>query len=132
MERDLVIPSKLTCLNEVRNFLDEIFIESNLNRTYFNRVFLGLSEAVCNSIVHGNRCDISKKVSVSAFCAERNLVLEVCDEGEGFSIDCIEDPTCLDNIKKENGRGIFLIHEIADEVVFSAGGRKVLIRFILD
>lgn len=132
MERDLVIPSKLTSLNEVRNFLDEIFIESNLNRTYFNRVFLGLSEAVSNSIVHGNRCDISKNVCVCASCSESNLVLEVSDEGDGFSLDCIEDPTCLKNLKKESGRGIFLIHEIADEVVFSAGGTKVLIRFILD
>lgn len=132
MERDLVIPSKLTCMDEVRNFLEEIFNESNLNRTYFNRVFLGLSEAVSNSIVHGNRCDISKNVSVCAFCSESNLVFEVSDEGDGFSIDCINDPTCLENLKKENGRGIFLIHEIADEVVFSAGGRKVLIRFILD
>jgi serine/threonine-protein kinase RsbW len=132
LERGLVISSELTCLNEVRNFLEEIFIESNLNRNYFNRVFLGLSEAVSNSIVHGNRYDSSKSVSVCAFCTESNLVLEVSDEGDGFSIDCIKDPTCLDNLKKENGRGIFLIHEIADEVVFSAGGRKVLIRFILD
>jgi serine/threonine-protein kinase RsbW len=132
LERDLVIPSKLTSLNEVRNFLDEIFIESNLNRTYFNRVFLGLSEAVSNSIVHGNRYDISKNVSVCAICSERNLVLEVSDEGDGFSLDCIENPTCLENLKKENGRGIFLIYKIADEVVFSSGGRKVLIRFILD
>ena len=132
MERDLVIPSKLICLNEVRYFLDEIFNESDLNRTYFNKVFLGLSEAVCNSIVHGNRCDVSKSVSVCAFCTDRNLVLEVSDEGDGFPIDCIEDPTCLENLNKENGRGIFLIQEIADEVVFSEGGRKVLIRFILD
>jgi serine/threonine-protein kinase RsbW len=116
----------------VRNFLEEIFIESDLNMTYFNRVFLGLSEAVCNSIVHGNRCDISKSVSVCAFCSERNLVFEVSDEGDGFPFDCIKDPTCIENLKKENGRGIFLIHEIADEVVFSSGGRKVLIRFILD
>jgi serine/threonine-protein kinase RsbW len=132
LERGLVIPSKLTCLTEVRNFLEEIFIEYGLNKNYFNRVFLGLSEAVCNSIVHGNRCDVSRNVSVCAFCSESNLVLEVSDEGDGFPFDCIQDPTCFENLNKENGRGIFLIHEIADEVVFSAGGRKVLIRFILD
>ena len=132
MERDLVIPSKLICLNEVRYFLEEIFNESDLNRTYFNKVLLGLSEAVCNSIIHGNRCDGSKCVSVCAFYSDRNLVLEVSDEGDGFTIDCIQDPICIENRKKENGRGIFLIQEMADEVVFSDGGRKVLIRFILD
>jgi len=132
LQRELVIPSKLTSLNEVRNFLDEIFNESNLNRTYFNRVFLGLSEAVSNSIVHGNRFDSSKSVSVFACCIKKSLVLEVCDGGYGFPFECITDPTCLENLKKESGRGVFLIHEVADEVVYSLGGRKVLIRFNLD
>lgn len=132
MERQLIIPSKLVYINDVKLFLDEIFTESNLDRDNFNRVFLGLSEAVCNSIVHGNRLDASKNVILRGYFSEGKLVLEVEDEGEGFLIEQIEDPTCLNNLKKENGRGIFLLRKIADEVVFCEGGQKVLIGFIFN
>ena len=132
MQRELIIPSKLICINDVRQFLEDIFTDSHLKREYFNRVFLGLSEAVNNSIVHGNRSDSEKKVFLKSFYSDGELVFEVKDEGEGFLVDCIEDPTSFNNLKKENGRGIFLIREIADEIVFSEGGRSVLIRFNLE
>jgi serine/threonine-protein kinase RsbW len=132
LERELVIPSSLICINEVRVFLDGVFKESSLDRVHFNRVFLGLSEAVNNSIVHGNRYNSNKKVFVSVLFSERKLFIEVKDQGEGFSVDCIEEPTCLNNLKNENGRGIFLMRQVADEVIFSNGGRCVLIIFNFD
>jgi len=129
LEHKLIIPSKLICINDVKYFLDKIFTESNLDRINFNRVFLGLSEAVCNSIIHGNRLDASKNVTLNGYFYEGKLVFEVQDEGKGFLIDWIEDPTCSNNLKKENGRGIFLLRKMADEVIFCDGGQKVLISF---
>lgn len=131
MKRDIVISSQLSSINDLRFFLESVFDESNLKRELFNRVFLGLSEAVNNSIVHGNKLDLAKTVKVLVDISDSNLFLEIHDEGEGFSWACIEDPTCLDNLKKENGRGIFLMHHLADEVVFFEGGRRVLITFKL-
>lgn len=132
MQRELIIPSKILCINDVRLFLEDIFTELNLNREYFNRIFLGLSEAVNNSIIHGNQSDAKKKVFIRSYFSERELVFEIKDQGEGFLVDCIKDPTSLDNLKKENGRGIFLIREIADDIIFSDGGRSVLLRFNLN
>lgn len=131
MKRDLVISSQLSCINEVRLFLDSIFNDSNLDNVLFNRVFLGLSEAVNNAIVHGNRLDQTKNVIVKVLVSDSKMFLEIHDEGEGFSWSCIEDPTCFENLKKENGRGIFIMHQIADEVTFLDGGKKVLISFNL-
>lgn len=131
MKRDLVISSHLSCINEVRLFLESIFSESNLDGDLFNRVFLGLSEAVNNAIVHGNCLDNSKNVIVKVLVSDSKMFLEIHDEGDGFALSCIEDPTCLENLKKENGRGIFLMQHIADEVIFFEGGRKVLISFNL-
>jgi len=112
-------------------FLEEIFIESNLNLSYFNPVFLGLSEALTNSIVHGNKLNSSKKVSIEVNCLNEELFIEITDEGDGFLIECLKDPTCLENLKKENGRGIFLIRHYADEVDYFDGGRKVRIKYNL-
>ena len=131
MERDLVISSQLINIEKVRSFLDEIFNESCLNRNYFNRVFLGISEAVSNSIVHGNKNDRSKKVFISFLYQDDKLIITVRDEGVGFSIDDVIDPTLPENRKKENGRGLFLIQQIADEVFFFDEGKKIQILYSL-
>jgi serine/threonine-protein kinase RsbW len=132
LQREIIIPSKLLYIKDVRLFLEDIFNDLNIDRAYFNRIFLGLSEVVNNSIVHGNQSDEGKNVFVRSSFSDRELVFEIMDEGEGFLEDSIQDPTSYDNLKKENGRGLFLIKQIADEIIFSEGGRRVLLRFNLD
>ena len=131
MERELIIASELKELNNLRLFLDQIFTDTNLNREYFNRVFLGVSEAVSNSIIHGNKNDSSKKVFIRFLYGENKFVINVRDEGSGFSLNNVEDPTKPGNLKKENGRGIFLIQQIADEVYFYDGGNEIQILYSL-
>lgn len=132
MERELIIASELKELNNLRIFLNQIFAETNLNRGYFNRVLLGLSEAVSNSIIHGNKYDCSKRVFINFLYKKKKFIITVIDEGSGFSFDCIEDPSLPENRKKENGRGLFLIRHIADEVHFYDGGKKIQILYSFD
>lgn len=131
MERELIIASELNELNNLRIFLNQIFTETNFDRSYFNRVLLGLSEAVSNSIVHGNKNDCSKKVFIFFSWDGEKLVITIKDEGSGFSINNIEDPTKPGNLKKENGRGLFLIQQIADEVCFFDGDNRIQILYNL-
>lgn len=128
----LVISSSLININKVRSFLEEIFAESCLNQSCFNRIFLGLSEALVNSIVHGNKLCSTKNVSIEVFLFQNELVIEITDEGEGFSLDSLPDPTCLENVKNENGRGIFLIRHYADDLSFLEGGKRVRIKYKLN
>lgn len=129
MEHLLVISSNLNNINNARLFLEEVFAESNLDHSYFNQVFLGLSEALTNSIVHGNKLNMLKKICIKVKCVEKELSIEVTDEGDGFSADCLKDPTSEENIKNENGRGVFLIRSFADELDYFEGGRKVRIKY---
>lgn len=131
MQRDLVISSDLANINKVRFFLDQIFVESGLDKGYFNRVLLGLSEAVNNSIVHGNKLNEDKRVYIHILVLDKHLFIQIIDEGSGFEVDCINDPTCFENIKKEHGRGIFLIRQMADDIRYYDGGRKVMIKYNL-
>lgn len=131
MQRDLVISSNLANINKVRFFLDQIFVESGLDMGYYNRVLLGLSEAVNNSIVHGNKLSEDKLVHIHIVVFNNSLSIQIIDEGNGFEIGCINDPTCFENIKKEHGRGIFLIRQMADEIRYYDGGRKVMIKYYL-
>lgn len=112
-------------------FLEQVFLEFNLNQNYFNHVCLGLSEALANSIIHGNKFIASKKVHISIHISGNELLMEIEDEGDGFLVEDFYDPTCTENIKKESGRGIFLIRHFADEIIYKKGGRKVLIKYLL-
>lgn len=115
----------------MRFFLDDFFTEFRLNRNLFNRIFLGISEVVSNAIIHGNRLNTDKNVFIQLTLNENEIVVVVKDEGDGFCIKEVEDPTCSGNLKKEHGRGIFLVRQIADEVEYAEQGRKVLIKFFL-
>ena len=49
----------------------------------------------------------------------------VTDEGNGFDPCCVPDPTCPANILKPEGRGIFLMRKLLDEVHFNDQGHAV-------
>ena len=53
----------------------------------------------------------------------------VRDQGRGFDFEHLPDPTSPENIEKENGRGIFLMRSLADEVEFDDKGCTVNIYF---
>lgn len=132
MERDIDISSQRYNINQIRYFLEKFFIDSDLNMNHFNRVFLGVSEAVNNSIVHGNKMDENKYVFIHVRSIARILLVEVKDQGDGFFLDSIDNPICSENLSKENGRGIFILRSVADNVQYFDGGRSVLISFKLD
>ena len=128
----MVIGSRLSNLEEVRNFLDQIFCESDLDRRHFNRILLGLSEAVCNSMQHGNELKEYKSVFISVKFERNFMVLEVGDEGCGFDFNQVSNPTISENIRKERGRGLFLIRQFADDLQFFEGGSRVRIKYRLE
>ena len=131
MEGALVISSKLRNINKVRVFLHEVYNESCLNMNSFNRVFLGISEAVNNAILHGNKLNPEKKVFIRTNLNENRLHIEIEDQGEGFSDTALTDPTAVENIKYEHGRGIYILRQLADHLVFKDEGRKIFIQFTL-
>ena len=50
----------------------------------------------------------------------------VVDKGKGFSVNVC--PTCPD-VMSESGRGIFLVHELADFVRYNKKGTAVTVKF---
>lgn len=80
------------------------------------QIGLAVIEAVANAILHGNRCDVKKKVRVQAVRGKKGLVISVHDEGEGFDADTIPDPLSPETLLKDSGRGVFLVRACMDEV----------------
>jgi len=57
--------------------------------------------------------------------------VEVEDEGEGFKNEFLADPTLPENLKREHGRGLFLLKQLAGELFFEKNGRRIIIKFML-
>ena len=89
-------------------------------------VEIALREALANAVLHGNRQDIQKKVRISC-CVHpgKELSVVVKDEGSGFDPSCVPDPTAVEKIHSENGRGILLMNALMDDVRFEHGGTAV-------
>ncbi len=121
----LVIKSDISELKNVEVFVNEIFTECNIESKYFNKVYLCISEAVINSIEHGNKYDKNKKVSIIAGYEKSRLNIEVKDEGKGFNLKLVEDPTTSENRKKESGRGIFIIKSLSKQIEYNKKGNSI-------
>jgi anti-sigma regulatory factor (Ser/Thr protein kinase) len=80
---------------------------------------LAVREALANAIVHGNHCDSERTVRISVAVNENcDLLVSVKDSGAGFDPSGLPNPTASDNILVPNGRGIFIMRQIMDEVDF--------------
>ena len=60
---------------------------------------------------------------------KKSICFSVKDEGAGFDFSNLPDPTAPENLLKENGRGIFLMKNLADKVEFIGGGNEVSLFF---
>jgi serine/threonine-protein kinase RsbW len=91
-----------------------------------NDIEVALREALANAVIHGNREDPAKQVHLSFRCDEAgDLFFVVRDEGQGFKLSEVPDPTAAENVDAEHGRGILMMRMYMDEVHFEHHGTEV-------
>jgi serine/threonine-protein kinase RsbW len=90
---------------------------------------LALREAIANAIVHGNQEDPYKRVYVWCRCTtDGDVWVTVQDEGEGFDVETVPNPTAPENLFRGSGRGIYLMKTLMDQVRFEQRGTAVHLR----
>ena len=93
---------------------------------------LGLQEALVNAAKHGNAMDVEKSVDVKFKKMGRSFTWVIADQGDGFSPpdDCqwpLSQPENVPICSQECGRGIFILHQIFDEVLWRKGGTELML-----
>jgi serine/threonine-protein kinase RsbW len=126
------IGSDLNNIPQVESMIDKVCEDLSLNEDYYGNILIAVTEAVNNAIIHGNKSQAAKTVKVNAEKVNGHVVFSVLDEGEGFDFDNLPDPTAPENIEKPDGRGIFLMKNLSDEVSFDENGSKVSITFAVN
>lgn len=127
--RKISFPSKTESVAMVDRLVDEICEANKISEDHYGNILVALTEAVNNAIHHGNKLDPAKMVDISYHAKEDQLTFFVRDYGTGFDFDNLPDPTDPANLEKPNGRGIFLMRNLADEVEFTEDGRVVELNF---
>lgn len=122
----LRVPSDVNCIEEVIDLLTRHCCnESWLCRKSRFNFRVAMAEALANAIVAGNREDLSKYVVVEAeLCGDR-IQVEVTDQGPGFDPTRVTSPLDPEELDSPNGRGLFLIRHLVDDVRFNSQGNSI-------
>ena len=99
-------PNNLIIVEEFVNYFSK---ELNLDEEKLPGLLLAVTEAVTNAIIHANKCDETKKVTMNVLKDDHKLIITVKDEGKGFDPAKVPDPTAPENLLKDSGRGLYLM-----------------------
>lgn len=125
----LTLASDPKNITRVETFVEGLVDKYHISPDVYGNILISLTEAVTNAIIHGNDNDSTKRVHVKLKKGKDRIAFLVSDEGGGFNFDNIPDPTSPENLLKLGGRGVFLMKQLSDDVVFSENGSTVEIRF---
>ncbi len=131
MIKDLNFASDIGNLRLVEKAIDELSLELDLSDEVYGNVLVATMEATNNAIIHGNRSNPEKEVKIKMKLEDKELMVHIEDQGEGFDHMNIPDPTAPENLEKINGRGIFLMERLSDEILYIEEGRIVELKFKL-
>ncbi len=88
-------------------------------------VRLSLEEALVNAIKHGHRGDPGKEVRVRYQITAEEVMVEIEDEGPGFDLASVADPTAAENLERTGGRGVLLMHYYMTRVRYEGRGNRI-------
>ena len=119
------LPSDLSLMNGVLHYLIERAAALGIIKPDSSNLFIALDEAFVNAVKHGNRNDPGKLVRITADLSPKEARFTIEDEGEGFRVTEIPDPRDPANLFKSSGRGVLLIYNIMDEVMYNERGNRL-------
>jgi serine/threonine-protein kinase RsbW len=125
---EISIESKLEFVDMVSSVVKSVSTKMGFEEDDANWIELAVHEAVINAITHGNKYSAEKQVDVKFVIEQDAFTVYIRDQGEGFDLSLLPDPTDADNLLKPSGRGIFYMRTFMDEVEFSShpeGGNVV-------
>jgi serine/threonine-protein kinase RsbW len=127
--QELSFESKPENIAIVERLIDEMCEQHSVIEEHYGDILIAMTEGVNNAIVHGNKLDINKSVSVEYEKRGKDLFFRISDEGAGFDYENLPDPTAPENLERPNRRGVFLMRNLADECFFEDNGRIIELVF---
>ena len=146
-----VLENDLELISSLVSYLTQILRDSGMfDESNCQRISTALDEALTNAYYHGNlevRSEIrqhdarayrllaeqrrqaapyrDRRILVQASLTSDAARFVVTDEGRGFDVGAVPDPTLPENLEQPSGRGIFLMKTFLDDVRYNEAGNQV-------
>ncbi len=124
----IAIPSNQEFLSDVDLFIEGVLRGFGADESTVADIAISVSELVNNAILHGNKSNSEKTVTVTISDENGGATISVADQGGGFDPSGVENPIDDANLLKEVGRGIFIVRSLMDTVDIDASGTGTTIR----
>ncbi len=125
---DTSLESNLESVNKAEALCVEAGAKIGLDEDACMDLGLAVREAMVNAVAHGNNYDAAKQVRFILDSRSDSLHITIVDQGNGFDLNRVPDPTQADNLLRAGGRGLLLIQTFVDEFTVKrtpAGGAEV-------
>ncbi|MEW5797887.1 MAG: ATP-binding protein [Bacteroidota bacterium] len=122
---ELHIPSNRKNIHLVEEFFHDANASLKLPDEKLHLLLVAVTEAVNNGIIHGNKNDETKDVTLTCGMRGKTLTVKIKDEGEGFDPAEIVSPLHDDNLLRTGGRGVFLMKSFMQSVKYNKKGNEV-------
>lgn len=120
-------PPRRAAAAEMRKALGAYLAEQGLDAAAAYEVVLAADEAFINAVIHAGGA--GDEIRVSACVTEHKALIEVHDDGGGFGYQR-PDPRAVPDVRRANGRGVFLIASMMDEVSVRSERRGTTVRMV--
>ena len=87
---------------------------------------LCLEEALINAMKYGNGLKKELPVELDVEGGPDEVRITIKDQGPGFDVSKVENCTEEKNLYRNSGRGVYLIHQLMDEVRYNDKGNSLL------
>ena len=119
----LEIRSQRNNIKEVESMMAKANKEFGLDDDEYGRMMIAVTELVMNAIVHGNKEDETKSVLICIEMNESEMKIVITDEGSGFLISEIPNPTEIENLLFAHGRGVYIAKALVDKLEYKHNDR---------
>ena len=119
------VPTFISLMNTILDYLLRRVEKNGVIDSENSNLFVALDEAFVNAVKHGNKFDSTKLVRITAEVSTKEARFTVEDEGDGFDVSQVPDPTDTENLFKTSGRGVLIIHNVMDEVNYNERGNRL-------
>lgn len=103
----------------------ELLAEDDWGKEDAFAIRMAVEESVMNAIMHGNEQNLNKDVRVIFELKTDRFYAKITDQGKGFNLEDVPDPTAEENLERTCGRGVRLIQTFVDKCRYNERGNVV-------
>lgn len=124
----IVVPSDPNLIGEIDEFVESRLRSRKVDDSIIADIAICATEIANNGIIHGNKADPGKTVTLHMSFAGDEVKIVITDQGDYFNPETIENPLDEKNLLREVGRGIFIVRSLMDRLEITpakSGGTMV-------